>query len=61
MAFRCSCDAEQLRQLLLDKYEAGVIRLDDHHIRLAFSSIDIDKIPELVNRVYKAAKELSCQ
>lgn len=61
MAFRCSCDAEQLRQLLLDKYEAGVIRLDDHHIRLAFSSIDIDKIPELVKVVYQAASELSCQ
>lgn len=59
MSFTCKCNAEQLRQLLLDKYEAGVIRLDDHHIRLAFSSIDLEKIPELIDVVYQAARELS--
>lgn len=59
MAFGCRCDAEQLRQLLLNKYETGVIRLDDSHIRLAFSSIDLEKIPALVNTVYQAAAELS--
>lgn len=59
MSFQCGCNAEDLRQLLLSKYEAGVIRLDEHHIRLAFSSIDLEKIPQLVDVVYKAAKELS--
>jgi len=58
MSFECKCNAEDLRQLLLNKYGTGVIRLDEHHIRLAFSSIDIKDIPSLVDTVYKAASEI---
>lgn len=57
MSFECLCDAEVLRNLLLDKYGTGVIRLDDHHIRLAFSSVDIENISSLVETLYTAAHE----
>ena len=59
MSFRCECNAEDLRRYLLDKYQTGIIRSDDHHIRLAFASVDLDKIDGLVDTVYKAAEELS--
>lgn len=57
MSFECLCDAETLRLLLLDEYATGVIRLDDHHIRLAFSSIDIENIPLLIDTIYTAASK----
>lgn len=58
MSFECKCDAEALRQNLLNNYQTGVIRLDDHHIRLAFSSVDAENIEGLVDTVYKAAADL---
>ncbi len=58
MSFWCKCDAEDLRQKLLNDYQTGIIRNDDHHVRLAFSSVDEDKIEGLVDTVYKAASEL---
>ena len=58
MSFWCKCNAEDLRRLLLDKYGTGIIRSDDHHVRLAFSSVDVEKIEGLVDVVYKAAEEL---
>lgn len=58
MSFECSCNADDLRHILLEKYGTGVIRLDDHHIRLAFSSVDLKDIPALVDTVYSAAAEL---
>ncbi len=57
MTFKCLCDAESLRQLLLDKYGTGVIRLDDHHVRIAFSSVDVENISSLVAVLYTAARE----
>ena len=58
MSFWCECNAEELRTLLLDKYQTGIIRSDEHHIRLAFSSVDLPNIEPLVDTVYKAAAEL---
>lgn len=57
MSFFCKSDSENLRQLLLNKYGTGVIRLDEHHIRLAFSSVDLEKIEALIDTVYLAAQE----
>lgn len=57
MSFYCTCDSENLRQLLLNKYGTGVIRLDEHHIRLAFSSVNLEKIEALIDTVYLAAQE----
>ena len=58
MSFWCECNAEELRNLLLEKFQTGIIRSDEHHIRLAFSSVDLEKIEGLVDTVYKAASEL---
>lgn len=57
MSFFCKRDSENLRQLLLNKYGTGVIRLDEHHIRLAFSSVDLENIEALIDTVYLAAQE----
>ena len=58
MLFWCACDAEKLRQLLLNEYQTGIIRSDDHHVRIAFSSVDVPNIEGLIDTVYKAAAEL---
>ena len=58
MSLRTACGAEELRQLLLEKYETGVIRMDDHVIRLAFSGVAEEMIEGLVDVVYQAASEL---
>ena len=59
MLFWCACDAEKLRGLLLDEYQTGIIRSDEHHVRIAFSSVDVPKIEGLIDTVYEAAKRLS--
>ncbi|MFA7108914.1 MAG: aminotransferase class I/II, partial [Sphaerochaetaceae bacterium] len=58
MALKCTCKAEELRLLLLEKYNTGIIRTDDYIIRLAFSSIDEENIKGLIDTVYKASAEL---
>ena len=58
MSFWCQCNAEELRNYLLDVYQTGIIRSDEHHIRLAFSSVDVCNIEPLVDTVYKAASEM---
>jgi len=59
MSFFCTCDAEDLRQKLLNDYQTGVIRTDDHHIRIAFSSCDTEKISGLIDTLYKCSLELN--
>ena len=58
MLFWCACDADELRHLLLDKYQTGIIKSDDHHVRIAFSSVDVPNIEGLIDTVYKAVAEL---
>ena len=58
MSLETECSAEELRQLLLNKYETGVIRMGEHIIRLAFSGVAEDHIEGLVDVVYQAASEL---
>ena len=58
MLFWCACDAEDLRTTLMNEYQTGVIRCDDHHIRLAFSSVDVQNIEALIDTVYTAASKL---
>jgi aspartate/methionine/tyrosine aminotransferase len=58
MSFRCKVDAEALRQELLAKHGIGVIALGEHYIRVAFSSIDEDKITETDRIIYGAAAKL---
>ncbi len=50
-------DAEKLRKHLLDDYSTGVISIAGKYIRIAFSSVDVDKIPGLYSLIFKAASE----
>lgn len=59
MSFETKCNAEELRQLLLEKYGTGVICLSENLIRVAFSSIDIENVEDLIRVIYTAAEELS--
>lgn len=50
--------AEEVRQLLLEKYSTGVIVLGNV-IRLAFSAVPQSKIPELIENIYKACRDVA--
>jgi len=51
-------NAEAVRQLLLKKYNTGVIAFGNL-LRIAFSSVPEDKIDELFDNIYKACRDLS--
>ncbi len=57
MCIQLQKDAEQVRQVLLEKYSTGVIAIGNI-LRLAFSAVKTDDIPELLDNVYKACKEV---
>ena len=57
MAFDCKGSAEQLRRHLLDTYQVGCINIADVTLRLAYCSVECDRIAELVDVVYQAAGE----
>ena len=57
MAFKCKGSAEVLRKLLLDTYQIGCINIADTTLRLAYCSVECDKIEALVDLVYQAAGE----
>ncbi len=50
--------AEPLRLHLLDKYQTGTISTAERDLRVAFSCVDKDRIADLFDTIYKAAKEL---
>jgi aspartate/methionine/tyrosine aminotransferase len=50
--------AEEIRKHLLGNYSTGVIVLGDV-IRLAFSAVPQNKLPELVENIYKACVDLN--
>ena len=53
-----SIDADKVRQTLLEKYDTGVISLDNN-IRIAFSAVSSKFIPELFENIYLACKYFS--
>jgi len=53
-----SIDARELWTELLENYNVGIIYLDDTHIRIAFSSVNIENLEELFEIIYKTAKIL---
>ncbi|ADY14722.1 aminotransferase class I/II-fold pyridoxal phosphate-dependent enzyme [Sphaerochaeta globosa] len=57
MAFKTKGSAEALRRHLLDNYQIGCINIADVTLRLAYCSVECDKIAELVDLVYQAAGE----
>lgn len=50
--------AEQLRLYLLEKYQIGAINIFDRTLRLAYCSVEDDKIPDLISTLYQAVEEL---
>jgi aspartate/methionine/tyrosine aminotransferase len=58
MSFHCTVDAEALRQELLNKHGIGIIALGEHCIRVAFSSIDEEKITPVYQKIYETATKL---
>jgi aspartate/methionine/tyrosine aminotransferase len=55
MSFRCKTDAEAIRRELLQKHGIGVISLGKQCLRVAFSSIDEEKISAVYGQIYETA------
>ena len=51
-------DAEELRKHLLDKYQIGAINIMGRTLRLAYCSVELEGLDDVVDTVYKAAGEL---
>ncbi|MGA1870895.1 MAG: aminotransferase class I/II-fold pyridoxal phosphate-dependent enzyme [bacterium] len=49
-------DADKVRQLLLHKYDTGVISIKGI-MRIAFSSVSVKDIPQMFENIYKACRE----
>jgi aspartate/methionine/tyrosine aminotransferase len=52
-------DSEKLRQHLLQKYDVGVIALNENLIRIAFSSVPEKEIENLFESIYQGCLDLS--
>ncbi|MDR2158997.1 MAG: aminotransferase class I/II-fold pyridoxal phosphate-dependent enzyme [Treponema sp.] len=60
MCFRCvGVDPGALRQELLHTHGIGTVSLGEHYLRIAFSSIDEEKIPSVYQTIYDTALKLS--
>ena len=51
--------AEAYRRHLLEKYGIGVIAGDERDIRVAFSAVELEELPELYASMAAAARELA--
>ena len=59
MSFRTiGIDAEELRVKLLNEKGVGTISINSETLRVAFSSIDEDKIETVYSLIYQTAEEL---
>jgi hypothetical protein len=59
MCFKCpDIDAEVLRRNLLYKHGIGVVALGRDFIRIAFSGIEKELIPQVIDTVFSAADNL---
>jgi len=54
-------DAEALRVRLLDRYGVGVIAEGGTDIRIAFSCLEVDQIPDIFGIIHRCAKELKSE
>jgi aspartate/methionine/tyrosine aminotransferase len=59
MSFCSSVDAEALRVELLSKHGIGTISLGPNYLRLAFSSLEEDKITMVLRQIYDTAAALA--
>ena len=51
-------DAEELRRHLLDRYGLGLISIGEKNLRVAFSCVEEQDLPELFDTVYQGVKDL---
>jgi len=51
-------EAEPLRVHLLDKYGVGLISMGKVDLRIAFSCLEVDELPELFEIIYQGIKDL---
>ena len=51
-------NAEDLRKKLLNEYGVGTVSIDEKTLRVAFSSLEEEKIDSVYEMIYKAAEEL---
>jgi len=59
MSFLCKVDAEAMRQELLSRHGIGLVALGEDCLRMAFSSIDEDKINTVLEKIYETAEKLA--
>ncbi len=60
MCLRCiGAGAEEVRQELLAKHGIGTVAIDESHLRIAFSSLDTEKIEYVYDMIFKTAEELA--
>jgi aspartate/methionine/tyrosine aminotransferase len=50
--------AEGLRRMLLQEHGVGTIAIGDRHLRVAYSSVDEERLEELYSTIYRAAGKL---
>ncbi|MGD1816883.1 MAG: aminotransferase class I/II-fold pyridoxal phosphate-dependent enzyme [Pleomorphochaeta sp.] len=58
LSFECKGDVEELRLYLLDTYNIGAINIMNKVLRVAYCSVDSEKLADLFDIIYKAAGEL---
>jgi aspartate/methionine/tyrosine aminotransferase len=51
-------EAEKLRAHLLDRHGVGTIATAKHDLRIAFSCLEVEQIPEVFDTIYRGALEL---
>ena len=59
MSMKCTgVGAEELRVKLLQEYGIGTISIDPTHLRVAFSSVDTDKLEMVFETIFRVAQEM---
>ena len=51
-------DAEKLRRHLLDRYGVGLISIGERNLRVAFSCVEEEDLPELFDTMLQGVKDL---
>ena len=51
-------NAHEFRLKFLNEYKYGIYSMDDEHIRIAFSCLDKELIPELINKFKECIKQI---
>jgi aspartate/methionine/tyrosine aminotransferase len=60
MSMRCNgFKAEELRLKLLHDFGVGTIAIDENHLRVAFSSVDTEKIESVFTTIFQVAEGLA--